>query len=92
MRALVIAMVLSLVASGGAFAAELWFDFKDTQATEAECREALSEGKILTEWVVEFDRGNYLITLLSYEGDIYRIEFSEKQPSLNCQKKKLVLR
>ena len=95
MRALVIAVVLSLVVSGEAFAGDtLWFDLKDTQTTETECKKALSEGNILNMEVREFSEPNirYHTTLISYEGDIYKIEYQPKYELMSCDKGELILK
>ncbi len=92
MRALVIAMVLSLLASGEAFAGDtLWFDLKDTQTTETECKKALSEGKTLSQGREKAFNREYHTTLISYEGDIYKIEYQPKYEIMSCNKGELIL-
>ena len=95
MRALVIAMVLSLVASGGAFAGKkehldiLW-KMEEVKASEGECKKALSEGIILNSGIY---RGSFSINhsiTMSYGEHLYT--FLHTDSLMWCNKKELILK
>ena len=90
MRALIIAMVLSLVVSGGAFAGEkedlgIRWDFEEVKVSEDECKGALFEGKILANGKGKF----FELLTIAYEEHIFSMMYSPD--GMYCHKVELIL-
>ena len=86
MRALIIAMVLSLVVSGGAFAGEgVYWKYEEVLVKEEECKGALSQGTLFRPFQ------HYTYTKY-YEGSIFVfMDWDLGDPHLACFKYELIL-
>lgn len=90
MRALVIAMVLSVMVSGGAFATAkeglgIKWDIEKVKASEDECKDALFEGQI----IANGKHGWYNTITIAYEDHVFIFSYSEG--NMSCDKLELVL-